>query len=81
MTRPIYLDYNGTTPHDPAVIEAMRPFFETEFGNPSSSHWYGIAPKRWAKGTLRFTTGRMTTADEIDRALEVIVSAVQKQRR
>ncbi len=46
MKPPIYLDYNGTTPHDPEVIEAMRPFFETEFGNPSSSHWYGIAPKQ-----------------------------------
>ncbi|MEE4609193.1 MAG: aminotransferase class V-fold PLP-dependent enzyme [Desulfobacteraceae bacterium] len=43
---PIYLDYNGTTPHDPAVNAAMRPFIETEFGNPSSSHWYGIAPKQ-----------------------------------
>ena len=46
MTKPIYLDYNGTTPHDPEVIEAMRPFLETEFGNPSSSHWYGIKPKQ-----------------------------------
>ncbi|MEW6348436.1 MAG: cysteine desulfurase family protein [Thermodesulfobacteriota bacterium] len=46
MTDPIYLDYNATTPHDPEVIEAMRPFLEREFGNPSSSHWYGIAPKR-----------------------------------
>ncbi len=46
MIQPIYLDYNGTTPHDPEVIEAMRPFFETEFGNPSSSHWYGIKPKQ-----------------------------------
>lgn len=46
MAHPIYLDYNGTTPHDPEVIAAMRPFFETEFGNPSSSHWYGIAPRR-----------------------------------
>jgi len=46
MTKPIYLDYNGTTPHDPEVIEAMRPFLETEFGNPSSSHWYGIKPKK-----------------------------------
>ena len=46
MTRPIYLDYNGTTPNDPEVIEAMRPFLETEFGNPSSSHWYGIKPKK-----------------------------------
>lgn len=46
MPQPIYLDYNGTTPHDPEVISAMRPFLETEFGNPSSSHWYGITPKR-----------------------------------
>jgi cysteine desulfurase len=46
MKKPIYLDYNGTTPHDPEVIEAMRPFFEEEFGNPSSSHWYGITPRK-----------------------------------
>jgi len=46
MIKPIYLDYNGTTPHDPRVIDAMRPYLETEFGNPSSSHWYGIAPKK-----------------------------------
>lgn len=46
MKPPIYLDYNGTTPHAPEVIEAMRPFMETQFGNPSSSHWYGIAPRR-----------------------------------
>jgi cysteine desulfurase len=41
MTPPIYLDYNATTPHDPEVIEAMRPFLTDYFGNPSSSHWYG----------------------------------------
>ncbi len=46
MKKIIYLDYNGTTPHDPEVIEEMRLFLEEEFGNPSSSHWYGIAPKR-----------------------------------
>jgi cysteine desulfurase len=34
MKHPIYLDYNATTPHDPEVIEAMRPFFDEEFGNP-----------------------------------------------
>ena len=45
MTHPIYLDYNATTPHDPEVIAAMRPFLETEFGNPSSPHPYGIAAK------------------------------------
>ena len=46
MPKPIYLDYNATTPHDPEVIEAMRPFFEEEFGNPSSSHFYGSKPKQ-----------------------------------
>jgi cysteine desulfurase len=46
MPKPIYLDYNATTPHDPEVIDAMRPFFEEEFGNPSSSHFYGSKPKQ-----------------------------------
>lgn len=38
---PIYLDYNATTPVDPAVVEAMVPYLSTHFGNPSSSHLYG----------------------------------------
>lgn len=46
MKPPIYLDNNGTTPIAPEVIRSMRIFMETEFGNPSSGHWYGIAPKR-----------------------------------
>jgi cysteine desulfurase len=41
INQPIYLDYNATTPHAPEVIEAMRPFLDEHFGNPSSSHWYG----------------------------------------
>lgn len=39
--RPIYLDYNATTPIDPAVVDAMLPYFHGEFGNPSSTHAYG----------------------------------------
>jgi cysteine desulfurase len=46
MPKPIYLDYNATTPHDPEVTAAMRPFFEEEFGNPSSSHYYGSKPRQ-----------------------------------
>ena len=38
---PIYLDYNATTPVDPAVLDAMLPYLKGEFGNPSSSHAYG----------------------------------------
>ena len=43
--KPIYLDYNGTTPLDREVVNAMRPFLEDDFGNPSSSHYYGVRPK------------------------------------
>ena len=35
-------------------------------------------PEDWAKGTLRFTTGRMTTEAEIDQAIDVVVRAVKK---
>lgn len=38
---PIYLDYNATTPLTAMVVAAMRPFLETHFGNPSSSHPIG----------------------------------------
>ncbi|MBN2178240.1 MAG: cysteine desulfurase [Deltaproteobacteria bacterium] len=43
--KPVYLDYNATTPIDPEVLEAMRPYLEKHFGNPSSSHWYGAQAK------------------------------------
>jgi cysteine desulfurase len=184
--KPIYLDYNGTTPHDPEVIAAMRLFLEEEFGMHGAGQEMGrrpgtenileivglgkaceitardleknqrhmqamrdrlhaaIAdriqdvrlnghpekrlpntlslsfrnleanrileaigmdvaasagaachadsveishvlkamgvPMEWAKGTLRLTTGRMTTAEEIDRAGEVIVAAASEFR-
>jgi cysteine desulfurase len=41
--KPIYLDYNATTPVDPAVTEAMLPYLREHFGNPSSSHALGRA--------------------------------------
>lgn len=44
--KPIYLDYNATTPIDPEVAAAMRPYLEERFGNPSSSHWYGVQTRK-----------------------------------
>jgi cysteine desulfurase NifS len=44
--KPIYLDYNATTPLDPEVAEAMSPYLFERFGNPSSSHWYGAQTKK-----------------------------------
>jgi cysteine desulfurase NifS/selenium donor protein len=46
MSQPIYLDYNATTPIAGEVAAAMRPFLEGCFGNPSSSHRYGIEARR-----------------------------------
>jgi cysteine desulfurase len=43
--QPIYLDYNASTPVDPAVVAAMRPFLAGHYGNPSSGHWAATAAK------------------------------------
>jgi cysteine desulfurase len=37
----IYLDHNATTPVAPEVRDAMLPYLEQHFGNPSSAHEYG----------------------------------------
>jgi len=40
----VYLDYNGTTPVYPFVVDAMMPYLTQHYGNPSSGHVYGDAP-------------------------------------
>ncbi len=54
-TRRIYLDYNASTPIDPAVGAAMRPFLDEHFGNPSSGHWASIG----AKAALETSRGQV----------------------
>ncbi|MCX6290633.1 MAG: aminotransferase class V-fold PLP-dependent enzyme [Bacteroidetes bacterium] len=42
MKKPVYLDYNSTTPVDERVLEFMLPFFSDKFGNAASkTHAYG----------------------------------------
>ncbi|MEX2382186.1 MAG: cysteine desulfurase family protein [Opitutales bacterium] len=64
--RPIYLDYNGTTPVNPEVLEAMLPWLREEFGNPSSKSVLGIRAKD-AVETARSEVANLISAwpDEI----------------
>ncbi len=46
MTRsPVYVDHAATTPLRPEVREAMLPYLDETFGNPSSAHRYGRAAR------------------------------------
>ena len=62
--KPIYLDYQATTPIDPRVREAMLPFLEDEFGNPHSiSHAYGWAASDAVK-IARAQVAQLINADD-----------------
>lgn len=62
-SRPIYLDYQSTTPCDPRVLEAMIPYFTEEFGNPHSrSHVYGWRAEE-AVETARANIAAILNAD------------------
>jgi len=37
-------------------------------------------PIEWARGTIRLSTGKYTTEGEIDRAVEIIATAVKRLR-
>jgi len=41
--KPVYLDYNATTPIAPEVVQEMLPYITEHFGNPSSGHVYGVS--------------------------------------
>ena len=61
--RRIYLDHTATTPLDPRVFEAMKPYFLEKFGNASSIHQYG-QEARAALDESRAYLARMISAKE-----------------
>lgn len=64
----IYLDHHATTPMDPAVFEAMRPYFVEHFGNPSSGqHEWG------RKAEAAVAAARQDVAALVDAKPEEIV--------
>ena len=42
----VYFDHNATTRVDDEVLDAMMPYFQNKFGNPSSGHNLGIAGRQ-----------------------------------
>jgi cysteine desulfurase len=54
--RHVYLDNNATTPAAPEVVEAMLPFFNELYGNPSSAHRLGT------KSAVKIREARKTVA-------------------
>lgn len=55
---PIYLDHAATTPLRPEVREAMEPYFDARFGNPSSAHRWG----REARAALETARARIAAS-------------------
>ncbi len=45
-TKRVYLDYSASTPVLPEVLEAMKPYFFSEYGNASSLHGFGTKARR-----------------------------------
>lgn len=45
MNQKIYFDNNATTKVDEAVLEAMMPYFKENYGNPSSTYFFGKSVK------------------------------------
>ena len=62
MKKRIYLDYAATTPVEPAVVDAMLPFFRQYFGNASSIHHFGLEAKN-ALHQARKTIARMLNVE------------------
>lgn len=62
--RTVYLDHNATTPVDPAVREAMLPYLDDRFGNPSSLHAVGRTA-RVALDEARDTVSAFIRADPL----------------
>lgn len=64
--KPIYLDYNASTPIDPEVAAVMRPLLEGAYGNPSSAHWASVDARAALEQARRQVAGLLgCEVDEI----------------
>lgn len=56
---PVYLDNAATTPMLPQVVDAMLPYMNEYFGNPSSSHSFGRKTKTAIEQARRAIASRL----------------------
>ena len=64
MSRPIYLDYQATTPLDPRVARTMQPYWSDVFGNPhSDGHTFGWEARQ-AVNSARSQVADLIGADD-----------------
>eukprot|EP00930_Biecheleria_cincta_P086020 TRINITY_DN75390_c0_g1_i1.p1 TRINITY_DN75390_c0_g1~~TRINITY_DN75390_c0_g1_i1.p1 ORF type:complete len:810 (-),score=164.14 TRINITY_DN75390_c0_g1_i1:31-2439(-) len=89
---PIYFDYNGTTPIDREACEAMTTMMTTHWGNPSSSHYFGVQAKKAMEAARRQTAelvgaqpGEITFmsngTETINHALKGLAEIGEKERK
>ncbi len=57
--RRIYFDHNATTPLDPRVFEAMKPYWLEDYGNASSIHWHGQRARAAVEQAREQVAGRL----------------------
>lgn len=60
----IYLDFNASTPVDPAALEAMWPYLSRHFGNASSGHVFGRAMAAGLASARRQVAGLLGVSPE-----------------
>lgn len=84
MAAPLYLDYNATTPVDLAVLEAMLPWFSSDFGNAGSrTHAWGWRADQAVKqareqlrGLLNASTGEIIFTSGATEALNLAIKGL-----
>lgn len=81
----IYFDNAATTPLDPDVFEAMKPFFLQDFGNPSSTHAHGRkaraaieSARKTVAGLLNCTPGEIIFTSGGTEAINCILAGAVK---
>mgnify|MGYP001142562736 CR=1 FL=1 len=69
--RRVYMDYAAAMPTDPRVLEAMKPYFTENYGNPSSSHSVG----RDAKNALEESRTKVARLVGAEKPEEIIFTS------